>query len=187
MARRLYLPSNLPEFTKEEENDIYQRFFKGYNAFKDRHELKDMIEEITLYRKELKTLNIQDYQVKTLKLTPLHLLFNFSVSLIRMAFSLVFALPGILMLIPLGLIIAYFAEKERRKALAESSVKVLGVDVMASVKVGASLILYPLYCFTFCILTYLFCVNKLEWTSMESFKAMLVMFFLFPFCSLSKL
>mmetsp|Transcript_43096 Transcript_43096/g.31471 ORF Transcript_43096/g.31471 Transcript_43096/m.31471 type:complete len:115 (+) Transcript_43096:697-1041(+) len=27
MARRLYLPKNLPQFTKEQENDIYQRFF----------------------------------------------------------------------------------------------------------------------------------------------------------------
>lgn len=35
MARKLYLPKVTPNFTKEQENDLYQRFFKGYNAFKD--------------------------------------------------------------------------------------------------------------------------------------------------------
>lgn len=51
MARRLYLPKNLPDYTKEQKNDIYQRFFKGYNAVKDREELKSLIEAITDYRK----------------------------------------------------------------------------------------------------------------------------------------
>lgn len=81
-----------------------------------------------------------------------------------MSLSLVFALPGMLMLIPLGLVIQYFAEKERRKALATSNVKILGVDVMASVKVGVSMALYPVYCFIFCLLTYFFCKKNLEWT-----------------------
>lgn len=35
MARKLYLPKKTPHFTKEQENDLYHRFFKGYNAFKD--------------------------------------------------------------------------------------------------------------------------------------------------------
>jgi hypothetical protein len=78
-----------------------------------------------------------------------------------MTFSLIFAIPGILMLIPLGLTIGYFAEKERRKALATSTVKVLGVDVMASVKVGSSLILYPIYCAFFTMTFYIICSNYL--------------------------
>ena len=60
-----------------------------------------------------------------------------------MIISFFFALPGMLMLIPLGLFLTYFAEKERRKALAGSEVKVKGVDVMASVKVVASIVIYP--------------------------------------------
>jgi len=35
MARNLYLPKNIEEFTPEEENDIYQRFASGYNELKD--------------------------------------------------------------------------------------------------------------------------------------------------------
>jgi|TARA_B110001450_G_C17551825_1_gene452992 hypothetical protein len=40
MARNLYLPKNIEEFTPEEENDIYQRFAKGYNELKDQPELQ---------------------------------------------------------------------------------------------------------------------------------------------------
>lgn len=35
MARKLYMPKKSPKLTKEQENDLYARFFKGYNAFKD--------------------------------------------------------------------------------------------------------------------------------------------------------
>mmetsp|Transcript_2192 Transcript_2192/g.2126 ORF Transcript_2192/g.2126 Transcript_2192/m.2126 type:complete len:114 (-) Transcript_2192:594-935(-) len=113
MARRLYLPTNLPSFTNQQENDIYQRFFMGYNAFKDRNELKELIEAITMYRKRLRTLNIHDYQVRTMEPNCCKMVYNLLISVVRMIFSLIFALPGVLMLFPLGLILQYFAEKER--------------------------------------------------------------------------
>jgi glycerol-3-phosphate O-acyltransferase / dihydroxyacetone phosphate acyltransferase len=53
------------------------------------------------------------------------------------------------MLAPLATIVAFYAEKERKKALAGSDVKIKGTDVMASVKVVSMLILYPIYCFLF--------------------------------------
>jgi glycerol-3-phosphate O-acyltransferase/dihydroxyacetone phosphate acyltransferase len=106
-------------------------------------EVQSIIEEVTDYRMQLKILNIRDSQVKDMKINIFHLFWNFMVSFVRCVFSLVFALPGILMLIPLALFVSYFAEKERRKALASSDVKVKGVDVMASFKVAATLVLYP--------------------------------------------
>ena len=36
LARDLYMPKTLDkELSEEEENAIYKRFFKGYNAFRD--------------------------------------------------------------------------------------------------------------------------------------------------------
>lgn len=138
---------------------MYQRFFKGYNAFKDHQELKELIEEITDYRHQLKTLNIQDYQVRTIRLSICQLFANFMSSLIRMFLSLWFALPGLLMLTPLATIVAFYAEKERKKALAGSDVKIKATDVMASVKVVSSLVLYPFYCFFFSTAFYKICRN----------------------------
>lgn len=104
-----------------------------------------MIQDITLYRLELRTLNIHDYQVKNMKLTILHLFFNFLSSLFRFILSSIFAFPGLVMMAPVATGIAIYAEKERKKALAGSDVKIKGTDVMASIKVLLSLIFFPLY------------------------------------------
>lgn len=101
MARNLYLPKNMPQFTMDDENLIYQRFFKGYNAFKDKDDLKNLIEGITIYRKELKTFNITDADVGELKLTFWKQGWNMFHSLYRLFFSIIFALPGQLMVFPL--------------------------------------------------------------------------------------
>jgi hypothetical protein len=64
------------------------------------------------------------------------------------------------MLGPLAILNKYLAEKARKEALAGSSVKVIGVDVMASKKLTITIMLYPFFCvgFTawfFFVLTYL--------------------------------
>jgi len=64
------------------------------------------------------------------------------------------------MLLPLGLVNRYMAEKARKEALAGSNVKVVGVDVMATKKLSISIMLYPFFClgfsaFFFYILSYL--------------------------------
>ena len=117
--------------------------------------------------------------MKHLKLTYGHLILNFFISLIRMTFSLIFAVPGLLMLLPLGMIISFFAEKERRKALATSSVKVRGVDVMASVKVGSSILLYPIYCTAFTMAFYMLCSNYFQMARVSciSWTVLFVIFF----------
>ena len=97
--------------------------------------------------------------MRTLEVSFCQLLGNLVISYIRMFFSLIFAFPGILMLIPLGLVLQYAAEKERRKALNSSSVKVKAVDVMASVKVGTSVFLLPIYCLIFLAMLYFYLVN----------------------------
>ena len=60
MARNLYLPKDLSGFTDEQENEIYQRFSKGYNAMKDEPELQQLVEAITSYRQMLTLFNITD-------------------------------------------------------------------------------------------------------------------------------
>lgn len=53
------------------------------------------------------------------------------------------------MMTPLGVILRYQAEKARKEALAGSSVKVVGADVMATKKLSLSIMLYPVFCFCF--------------------------------------
>jgi hypothetical protein len=55
-----------------------------------------------------------------------------------------------MMLMPLGMYNRYIAEKARKEALAKSSVKVVGADVMATKKLITAIKMYPMLvtCFT---------------------------------------
>lgn len=53
------------------------------------------------------------------------------------------------MLTPLGILNRHLAEKARKEALAGSSVKVVGADVMATKKLSTTIMLYPVICLTF--------------------------------------
>lgn len=48
------------------------------------------------------------------------------------------------MTVPLGLILRYLSEKERKKALASSKVKILGKDVVASYKIISAAVIVPI-------------------------------------------
>jgi hypothetical protein len=53
------------------------------------------------------------------------------------------------MLLPLGMLNRHLAEKARKEALAGSTVKVVGADVMATKKLSTTIMVYPLLCFGF--------------------------------------
>ena len=141
--------------------------------------------DVTQYRHQLRILGINDEQVKHIRFNIIALFFNIVYSFVRMCLSLVFALPGLTMLLPLGLIVAYFAEAERRKALAGSEVKVKAVDVMASVKVAACLVLYPFQCVCFTLIFYqILCRHYLELSHSLSFELSIVFAVLYPLYSI---
>jgi hypothetical protein len=55
---------------------------------------------------------------------------------------------------PLGLLNRYLAEKERKRALAGSNVKVIGADVMATKKMITAMLMYPPLVISFSIFVY---------------------------------
>ncbi len=90
MARSLYLPKQLPNYTEEQENDIFQRFSIGYNAYKEKDELKTLIEEITDYRSQLKALGMNDTHLRDFSKGRglLRVLLHLFISIVRLIFSL---------------------------------------------------------------------------------------------------
>ena len=53
------------------------------------------------------------------------------------------------MLTPLGIINRHLAEKARKEALAGSTVKIVGIDVMATKKISTTIMLYPFFSLSF--------------------------------------
>jgi glycerol-3-phosphate O-acyltransferase / dihydroxyacetone phosphate acyltransferase len=155
LARRLYLPtSEEKEFTEEDLNNLYKRFFKGYKEMRKEPEVEELMKQVYIYGAELKSLGIRDSQVYDIELSTYDFFRKTIISFVRMVMSLIFALPGLLTLAPLGIMNSLLAERERRRALARSTVKIAGVDVMGSMKIISTFVLYPLTCAFFTLLLF---------------------------------
>jgi glycerol-3-phosphate O-acyltransferase/dihydroxyacetone phosphate acyltransferase len=183
MARNLYLPKNISGFTAEQENEIYQRFAKGYNAMKDKPELQQLVEAISNYRTMLKLFNITDEQVRYFNQSFLLQVALMIVSLIRLCFSLIFALPGNIITFPLSIAIAYYAETERIKALKGSNVKIKANDVLASIKIVAYISTFPIYLVIFTMLSYYKLQSYFGLSQAEARYYSTILFFLYPVIS----
>ena len=156
LARRLYIPSTEEtNYTQEDINELYKRFFKGYNQCRNEVEVQETFEEIHDYGTQLKSLGIRDSQVYEVNLKNAKIFQKILFSIIKLIFSLIFVLPGLLTMAPLSMVNKILAEKERIRALKRSSVKVAGVDVMGSTKILTSFVLYPLLCVFWTLSLYL--------------------------------
>ena len=180
MARNLYLPKDISGFTDEQENEIYQRFSSGYNKMKDEPEIQYLIEAITSYRTMLKLFNIKDDQIAYFKKNWTKQIFWLLVSLVRLILSLIFVLPGNIMVFPLSTAVAFYAEQERVKALKKSTVKIKANDVLASIKIVAYISTLPFY-----VMFFTFIFNRIlrlyfEMTRPEAYGYALTFFFIFP-------
>jgi len=146
LARDVYMPSNVEKLSDTEINEGYKRFFKGFNILKDQPEAKEFLEDIDLYRKELRAFNLRDQDVLNLKMNFCIIIYNFFYSVFAILFYMAFALIGLAILEPMGLYNSITGEVARKEALAGSVVKVVGADVVASHKMVNTFKIFPLIC-----------------------------------------
>jgi glycerol-3-phosphate O-acyltransferase / dihydroxyacetone phosphate acyltransferase len=147
-ARRLY-QRKVPMDTVEKQ-DLIRRFVEGYKRLllmtdgKPSPEWLELQRRIVAYRNELKDLGIKDHQVPALKeehlgetldiekvdgdnvLRFLQFPYNIVHKLLLILFS---AIPIMLLNLPVGVMAGIYSERRRKKALANSKVKIKGFDV----------------------------------------------------------
>lgn len=163
-ARRLYRQDATYE-TAEQRQDMGRRFAEGYKRLllqvqgDPPEEWLSLQRRILAYHRELNALGIKDYQVvgldheeveigseswgNTKGETVLHRM-NIVGHIIHLMFIIVLAAPPALLLnMPVGLVSRMWANRRRKKALAESKVKIKGYDVMLSERVLCSIVLVP--------------------------------------------
>lgn len=128
---------------------------------------------------KLKKLGIEDYQIRTFKKNMLLDLLKLSKALGRSIFSFILAIPGLIMTIPLGLLVEILSERERLKALANSKVKILGKDVVASYKILSSFIIVP-FAITIYTCMFLVGIRRFAFGKKHQFKLSLLFFFCWP-------
>ena len=147
-VRRLYKPKGkklpLPMII-----ELNRRLAQGYRQYKDDPRIINLKKDITDYNKQLWLLGIRDHQVEYAKLSVPVVLFTLVYRLVKLALLAIGTLPGLVLFAPVFIATKVISIKKSREALAASTVKLQGRDVMATwkllVAMGFAPILYNFY------------------------------------------
>lgn len=129
--------------TLEEQVALTKAFSEGYDQLARRPSTQQLLTLVAAYNRKLRLLGLKDYQVDKHYGITWRSTARGVVVFLRMIFNSCVALPGLLLGFPLFLATTVIAHRERTRALASSSVKITGRDVVATYKVLTSLVMTP--------------------------------------------
>jgi len=148
-ARRLYNPAGkklpLPVVV-----ELNRRLAVGYSKYKTDERIVQLKESVAEYNRQLRYLGLRDHQVEYATMSWPIVLFTFLYRLIKLLLLSAGVLPGLVLFAPVFIATKVISRKKAKSALAASSVKIQGRDVMATWKLLVSMafapILYNFYC-----------------------------------------
>ncbi|KAI8977101.1 hypothetical protein BDF20DRAFT_872925 [Mycotypha africana] len=148
-ARRLYVPPNRHKKDSKPPSiaDVVQlnrHFGLLWAKLKDEPNLKKIEQKVKYYNSLLQLFGIQDHHVEKLNITPQ----KAAVQLMKQAIQLLivtgFGAPSFLLNMPLIWITKFISRMKQKQALAGSSVKIAGKDVLATWKVIVTIFAAPM-------------------------------------------
>ncbi|CAE7155235.1 unnamed protein product [Rhizoctonia solani] len=146
-GRRLYKTPG-QHLTLGQVVELNKRFIEGYIHFKDEPRIQALRKSVLDYNRSLRDLGIRDHQVPNARRATWK---TFGLLVYRVGLLAVwtaFSLPGVILNGPIFILASILSRKKAKEALAASTVKVAGRDVMASWKVLISMVVTPfLYSF----------------------------------------
>ena len=153
-ARRLYNPTGkklpLPIVV-----ELNRRLAMGYEKYKHDERIVRLIKSVKEYNKQLRYLNIRDHQVQYAKMSWFTVVATFVYRLAKLAALSAGVLPGLILFAPVFIASKVISIQKAKTALAGSSVKIQGRDVMATWKILVSMAFAPiLYNFYNCVLAW---------------------------------
>lgn len=142
-ARRLYKPTGkrlpLPYVV-----ELNRRLAMGYERYKEDPRIVELSQAVKEYNKQLRYLNLRDHQVQYARM-PIHtVVFTTIFRVFKLLLLLVGTLPGLMLFTPVFVLTKYISIRKAREALAGSSVKIQGRDVMATWKIMTALFFAPI-------------------------------------------
>jgi glycerol-3-phosphate O-acyltransferase / dihydroxyacetone phosphate acyltransferase len=154
-ARRLYKPPHkrlsLPQVV-----ELNRRFVEGFNHFRDEPKVIKLKADVLKYNKNLRALGIRDHQVQNARYDPFNVLGKLIFRSLKVTILAIGALPGFLLFFPVFVATKVISHQKAKEALAASTVKLRGRDVLATWKFLVALGLVPLLDFIYsCIFTYI--------------------------------
>lgn len=161
-ARRLYNPTGkklpLPMVV-----ELNRRLVKGYTHYKDDPRIVSLKKSVLDYNRQLRYMNLRDHQVEYAKFSVPKAVFLLFYRLGKLAVLSVGVIPGLVLFAPVFIASKIISIKKSKEALAASTVKLQGRDVMATWKLLVALAFAPiLYNFYTILLAYWTYKNRVQ-------------------------
>lgn len=163
--------------------ELNRRLVKGYTHYKDDPRIVNLKKSVLAYNKQLWLLGVRDHQVEYAKFSIHKVVFTLIYRLGKLAIMAIGTLPGTMLFAPIFIAGKIISIKKSREALAASTVKLQGRDVVATWKLLVALALAPvLNTFYTALLTWWTYYNRVqghvpEWVPLWTVVAFGVVFF----------
>ncbi|KAF8929071.1 hypothetical protein BGZ47_001287 [Haplosporangium gracile] len=154
-ARRLYKPTHR-KLQISQVVELNRRFVAGYMHFKDNPKVIEAKDKVMHYNTQLRYHGLRDHQVN-IRITRRHAIGMLISRLVQMIFLSCLALPGTLMNLPVAIVARVISNKKAKEALAASTVKIAGRDVLATWKLLVALGLMPVLYFSYSVMVFIYC------------------------------
>jgi glycerol-3-phosphate O-acyltransferase / dihydroxyacetone phosphate acyltransferase len=171
--------------------ELNRRLVKGYIHFKDDPRIVELKKSVTAYNKQLRLLGVRDHQVNYAKFSIVKVVSTLIYRLIKLTVMAAGTLPGLLLFAPVFVATKVISKRKSKEALAASTVKLQGRDVMATWKLLVALAFAPaVYAFYTIVFTYWTYRNRIqgfvpEWVPLWT--VALIGMILFPFITFAAL
>jgi glycerol-3-phosphate O-acyltransferase/dihydroxyacetone phosphate acyltransferase len=147
-ARRLYMTGKKLPLSHVVE--LNRKLSKGFSKFGDDKRIISLLDNVKKYNNQLRYLNIKDHQLEHASRGLPTVIFLLLVRLFKLSVLSIGVIPGLVLFAPVFVVSKVISMQKAKTALAGSSVKIAGRDVIATwkllVAIGFAPILYNLYC-----------------------------------------
>ncbi|KAI8635682.1 hypothetical protein F5Y19DRAFT_461258 [Xylariaceae sp. FL1651] len=138
--------------------ELNRRLAVGFSKYKEDPRIVDLMSNLRDYNRQLRYLNIKDHQLSYAKMTLLRVVFTLLYRVAKLLVLSIGVVPGLVLFAPVFVATKYISHQKAKEALAGSSVKIQGRDVMATWKLLVAMAfapaLYNLYSISLAVKVY---------------------------------
>ncbi|KAF7558945.1 hypothetical protein G7046_g5215 [Stylonectria norvegica] len=142
-ARRLYNPTGkklpLPVVV-----ELNRRLAMGYERYKTDERITSLTGGVKEYNSQLRYLNLKDHQVQYANVSIFRVMLLFIIQSVKLIFLTICTVPGLALFSPVFVATKIISREKAKTALAGSTVKIRGRDVMATWKILVALGFAPM-------------------------------------------
>jgi len=132
--------------------ELNRRLVKGYTHYRNDPRITELKKNVLAYNKQLWLLGVRDHQVEYAKFSIIKVVFTLIYRFGKLAVMAIGTLPGLILFAPVFIATKIISIKKSREALAASTVKLQGRDVMATWKLLVAMAFAPTLYATYTII-----------------------------------